>query len=80
MRHRRTWRSAEVRPTNPPLLQLDTIVVNIGEKLVLLDARGGGKFQNTSGAILANLAAAGYRPDEIDMVVFTHAILTTRGV
>ncbi len=64
--------AAEFRPATPAVLQLNTIVVNTGDKLVLLDSGTGGKFQSTSGALLANLAAAGYAPEQVDAVVFTH--------
>ena len=44
-------------------LQLNTILVNTGDKLVLIDAGCGvDKFQKTAGGLLGNLAAAGYAP------------------
>lgn len=52
--------------------QLNTMVVDTGDALLLIDTGTGGKLQNTSGALLANLAAAGLHPREIDAVVFTH--------
>lgn len=64
---------AEDRPTDEVVFQLNTMLVNTGSKLVLIDTGTGGKLQDASGALLANLAAAGYRPDEVDSVVFTHA-------
>jgi glyoxylase-like metal-dependent hydrolase (beta-lactamase superfamily II) len=62
------------QPPSPVGLQLNTILVNTGDKLVLIDAGGGvdGKFQNTAGGLLGNLAAAGYAPGDIDMILFTH--------
>src|SRR3984893_12446253 len=61
-------------PQSPVGLQLNTILVNTGDKLVLIDAGGGvdGKFQKTAGGLLGNLAAAGYAPGDIDMILFTH--------
>jgi glyoxylase-like metal-dependent hydrolase (beta-lactamase superfamily II) len=54
-------------------LQLNTILVNTGDKLVLIDAGCGvGKFQKTAGGLLGNLAAAGYAPGDIDMILLTH--------
>jgi glyoxylase-like metal-dependent hydrolase (beta-lactamase superfamily II) len=48
------------QPARPVGLQLNTILVNTGDKLVLIDAGCGvDKFQKTSGALLRNLAAAG---------------------
>jgi glyoxylase-like metal-dependent hydrolase (beta-lactamase superfamily II) len=58
----------------PVGLQINTILVNTGDKLVLIDAGCGvDKFQKTTGRLLGNLAAAGYAPGDIDMIVFTHA-------
>jgi glyoxylase-like metal-dependent hydrolase (beta-lactamase superfamily II) len=58
----------------PVELQLNTILVKTGDKLVLIDAGCGvDKFQKTNGALLRNLAAAGYAPSDIDMIVLTHA-------
>jgi glyoxylase-like metal-dependent hydrolase (beta-lactamase superfamily II) len=61
-------------PQSPVGLQLNTMHVNTGDKLVLIDAGGGvdGKFQKTAGGLLGNLAAAGYAPGDIDMILFTH--------
>jgi glyoxylase-like metal-dependent hydrolase (beta-lactamase superfamily II) len=61
------------QPARPVALQLNTILVNAGDKLVLIDAGCGvDKFQKTSGALLRNLAAAGYAPGDIDTILFTH--------
>jgi glyoxylase-like metal-dependent hydrolase (beta-lactamase superfamily II) len=59
---------------NPVGLQLNAILVNTGGKLVMIDAGCGmqGKFQKTAGGLLRSLAAAGYAPGDIDMIVFTH--------
>src|ERR1700686_205629 len=62
------------QPPSPVGLQINTILVNTGDKLVLIDAGCGvDKFQKTTGALLGNLAAAGYAPGDIDMILFTHA-------
>jgi glyoxylase-like metal-dependent hydrolase (beta-lactamase superfamily II) len=61
------------QPSSPVGLQINTILVNAGDRLVLIDAGCGvDKFQNTTGRLLANLASAGYTPDDIDMILFTH--------
>ena len=61
-------------PPSPVGLQINTILVNTGDKLVLVDAGCGvDKFQNTTGRLLGNLASAGYAPGDIDMILFTHA-------
>jgi glyoxylase-like metal-dependent hydrolase (beta-lactamase superfamily II) len=62
------------QPSSPVGLQINTILVNTGDKLVLIDAGCGvDKFQKTTGGLLGNLAAAGYAPGDIDMILFTHA-------
>jgi glyoxylase-like metal-dependent hydrolase (beta-lactamase superfamily II) len=58
----------------PVGLQINTILVDTGDKLVLIDAGCGvDKFQETAGGLLGNLAAAGYAPSDIDMILLTHA-------
>src|SRR4030081_1086153 len=47
------------QPPRPVGLQLNTILVNTGDKLVLIDAGCGvDKFQKTDGGVLGNLPAA----------------------
>src|ERR1700688_3036563 len=61
------------QPPSPVGLQINTILVNTGDKLVLIDAGCGvDKFQKTTGLLLGNLAAAGYAPGDIDTILFTH--------
>jgi glyoxylase-like metal-dependent hydrolase (beta-lactamase superfamily II) len=62
------------QPRSPVQLQLNTILINTGDKLVLIDAGCGvDKFQKTAGRLIGNLAAAGYAPGDIDMILLTHA-------
>jgi glyoxylase-like metal-dependent hydrolase (beta-lactamase superfamily II) len=61
------------QPPSPVGLEINTILVNTGDKLVLIDAGCGvDKFQKTTGRLLRNLAAAGYAPGDIDTILFTH--------
>src|ERR1700751_6230691 len=51
---------------SPVGLEINTLLVNTGDKLVLIDAGcGGDKFQKTMGRLLGHLANAGYAPGEI---------------
>jgi glyoxylase-like metal-dependent hydrolase (beta-lactamase superfamily II) len=60
--------------SSPVGLQINTILVNTGDKLVLIDAGCGvDKFQKTTGGLIGNLAAAGYAPGDIDTILLTHA-------
>src|SRR5260370_6889557 len=64
------------QPSSPVGLQINTILVNTGDKLGLIDAGCGvDKFQKTAGGLLCNLAAAGYAPGDIEMILFTHCHL-----
>src|SRR5258708_7090780 len=61
------------QPPSSVGLQINTILVKTGDKLVLIDAGCGvDKFQKTTGKLLGNLASAGYAPGDIDMILFTH--------
>ena len=70
--------AAIARAANLPMDQLENnfvpVVVNTGEALVLIDT-GFGPLRRGAGAGLlrARLAEAGYAPEDIDIVVLTHA-------
>jgi glyoxylase-like metal-dependent hydrolase (beta-lactamase superfamily II) len=69
----RSLLTSTFQPSSPVGLQINTILVNTGDKLVLIDAGCGvDKFQKTTGGLIANLAAAGYAPGDIDTILFTH--------
>lgn len=51
---------------------VNAFLINTGDKLVLADTGAGKFFGPTLGNVLANLEAAGYRPDQVDEVLITH--------
>jgi glyoxylase-like metal-dependent hydrolase (beta-lactamase superfamily II) len=62
-------------PTDSFRLEQNALVINTGDKLVLIDTGTGGQkmFGPHSGKLLANLKAAGIDPKDIDAVALTHA-------
>ena len=56
----------------PVETSVNAFLINTGTKLVLVDTGTGGKSGATSGVLLANLAAAGYKPEQIDEICITH--------
>ena len=48
------------------------LLVNTGRQLVLLDAGTGGQIGPRTGSLVANLAAAGVDPRDIDVVAISH--------
>ena len=51
---------------------VNAYLVNAGSKLVLIDTGAAGLFGPTLGNLLANMRAAGYRPEQVDEVYITH--------
>jgi glyoxylase-like metal-dependent hydrolase (beta-lactamase superfamily II) len=49
-----------------------TLIVNTGQKLVLLDTGTGGQISPTAGMVVDNLAAAGIAPHQVDRIVISH--------
>jgi len=58
--------------TDPVEASVNAFLINTGSKLVLVDTGAGVFFGPTLGRFLANLKAAGYRPDQIDEIYITH--------
>ncbi len=56
----------------PVETSVNAFLINTGTKLVLVDTGTGGKMGATAGVLLANLAAAGYKPEQIDEICITH--------
>jgi glyoxylase-like metal-dependent hydrolase (beta-lactamase superfamily II) len=47
-------------------------LINTGSKLVLVDTGGGKAFGAMLGHLAGNFAAAGYKPEQVDVVLITH--------
>lgn len=57
----------------PIELSINAFLINTGTKLILVDTGAGALFgPHSGGRLVANLRAAGYRPDQIDAVLLTH--------
>jgi glyoxylase-like metal-dependent hydrolase (beta-lactamase superfamily II) len=57
---------------DPVVLSDNAYLVNTGAKLVLIDAGGGQTYGNALGALVVNMKAAGYQPEQVDEVYITH--------
>ncbi|WP_242463309.1 MBL fold metallo-hydrolase [Rhodocyclus tenuis] len=57
-----------------PKLQtgVNAFLINTSDKLVLVDTGAAGLFGPTLGRVLDNLQAAGYSPEQVDVVLITH--------
>jgi glyoxylase-like metal-dependent hydrolase (beta-lactamase superfamily II) len=56
----------------PVETSINGFLINTGTKLILIDTGTGGYSGPTAGTLLANLRAAGYRPDQVDDIFITH--------
>ena len=51
---------------------INAFLVNTGTQLVLIDTGAGSLYGPCCGKLLANLRAAGYAPEQVDVVLLTH--------
>ena len=64
---------ARSRHEAPTEASINTFLINTGRHLILVDAGAGKLFGPAGGgAIVANLRAAGYAPEQVDAVLLTH--------
>jgi len=56
----------------PAETSVNQFLINTATKLLLVDAGAGDLFGPNLGHMLANLRAAGYRPEEVDAILMTH--------
>jgi glyoxylase-like metal-dependent hydrolase (beta-lactamase superfamily II) len=64
--------SAAFLPTNAVPIPFNTLVVETGGRLVLLDAGNGNSGAPTSGTWMANFRAAGFDPARVNTVLISH--------
>jgi glyoxylase-like metal-dependent hydrolase (beta-lactamase superfamily II) len=63
---------AQFVPAKPGVSPFNTMIVNTGSKLVLIDAGFANNGAPTTGQMAANMAAAGIQPSQIDTVLISH--------
>jgi glyoxylase-like metal-dependent hydrolase (beta-lactamase superfamily II) len=56
----------------PVALSINAYLIDTGATRILVDTGAGELFGPTSGHLIANLRAAGYRPGDIDEILLTH--------
>jgi Metallo-beta-lactamase superfamily len=59
-------------PSKPGISPFNTVIVNTGSKLILIDAGFANNGAPTTGQMAANMAAAGISPAQIDTVLISH--------
>jgi glyoxylase-like metal-dependent hydrolase (beta-lactamase superfamily II) len=60
------------QPADKIQIPFTTLVVNTGRKLVLIDTGNGDLAAPTSGVWLQNFRAAGFSPEQVDVIVLSH--------
>ena len=53
-------------------IPFNVTLVKLANETVLFDAGTGGQFQPTAGAMIANMTAAGIKPEQITRVIVSH--------
>lgn len=65
--------AAETIGSSAPIAQVNVLVVKAGDRLVLIDTGGTKDFMGTIGSFADRFEAAGFKPDDVTDVIFTHA-------
>jgi len=66
------YAEANLLPSQKMVNSFTPLMVNTGSELVLFDTGNGAARRPTAGKLKDTIAAAGYTPDQIDVVVITH--------
>ena len=64
---------SNMRSTAQRTGHINAALINTGAELILIDAGSGANFQPTAGKLAENLEASGYKAEQIDKVILTHA-------
>lgn len=65
--------AADTIGSTAPVAQVNVLVVKASDRLVLIDTGGTKDFMGTIGAFADRFEAAGFKPDDVTDVIFTHA-------
>jgi glyoxylase-like metal-dependent hydrolase (beta-lactamase superfamily II) len=60
------------RLAQPVQGSINAFLINTGSKLILVDSGAGVLYGDCCGRVMANLRAAGYRPEQVDEILLTH--------
>jgi glyoxylase-like metal-dependent hydrolase (beta-lactamase superfamily II) len=58
--------------TNPVEVSINAFLIDTGDKQILVDTGAGNLYAPVGGKLQASLRAAGYTPEEIDLILITH--------
>jgi len=64
--------AAAFQPTDTITIPFTATLINTGQRLVLIDSGNGEMGAPGTGRLVANLAAAGHTPDQVDAVIVSH--------